>query len=108
MHGNNTGRQAQHHLSFLSIVCDCVCALPCLGPPGSFSFPQALVGVWGDKPSKNNSGSRLCFYAQELNAKLGRARGLDLHGVAARLEAGLYGATDKPLELGRQQHHKSS
>jgi hypothetical protein len=24
---------------------------------------QALVGVWGDK-SKNNSGTRMCFYAQ--------------------------------------------
>lgn len=62
-------------------------------------FPQALVGVWGDKQSKNNSGKRLCFYAQELNPKLGRARGLDLHSVAARLEAGLYAATEYPLQV---------
>lgn len=59
---------------------------------------QALVGVWDDK-SKNNSGKRMCFYAQELNPKLGRARGLDLHSVAARLEAGLYAATDEPMEV---------
>jgi hypothetical protein len=60
---------------------------------------QALIGVWGDKQSKNNSGKRMCFYAQELNPKLGRARGLDLHSVAARLEAGLYDATQEPLEV---------
>lgn len=57
------------------------------------------MGVWGDKQSKNNSGKRLCFYAQELNPKLGRARGLDLHSVAARLEAGLYAATEDPLQV---------
>lgn len=54
--------------------------------------------MWGDK-SKNNSGKRMCFYAQELNPKLGRARGLDLHSVASRLEAGLYAATEEPLEV---------
>ncbi|WIA34750.1 hypothetical protein OEZ86_013057 [Tetradesmus obliquus] len=58
---------------------------------------QALVAVWGDK-SKNSSGTRMCFYAQELNPKLGRARGLDLHSVAARLEQGLYAATGTPLQ----------
>jgi hypothetical protein len=59
---------------------------------------QALISVWGDR-SKNNSGKRMCFYAQELNPKLGRARGLDLHSVAERLEAGLYAATEQPLEV---------
>jgi hypothetical protein len=59
---------------------------------------QALIGVWGDK-SRNSSGKRMCFYAQELNPKLGRARGLDLHSVAARLEAGLHDATQQPLEV---------
>jgi hypothetical protein len=59
---------------------------------------QALIDGCGDK-SKNNSGKRMCFYAQELNAKLGRARGLDLHSVAARLEQGLYAATTQPTEV---------
>lgn len=59
---------------------------------------QALVKVWGEK-SKNNNGQRMCFYAQELNPKLGRARGLDLHSVAARLEKGLYAAAGEPLEV---------
>lgn len=59
---------------------------------------QALIKVWGEK-SKVNSGQRMCFYAQELNPKLGRARGLDLHSVAARLEQGLYEATGEPLQV---------
>jgi hypothetical protein len=37
--------------------------------------------------------------AQELNPKLGRARGLDLHSVAARLEQGLYQATGQQMEV---------
>jgi hypothetical protein len=42
-------------------------------------------------------------FAQELNPKLGRARGLDLHSVAARLEQGLYQATGQPLQVGNMQ-----
>eukprot|EP00879_Flechtneria_rotunda_P015560 GHRR01016273.1.p1 GENE.GHRR01016273.1~~GHRR01016273.1.p1 ORF type:complete len:376 (+),score=247.41 GHRR01016273.1:1-1128(+) len=59
---------------------------------------QALVGVWGDKP-RSSSGARMCFFAQELNAKLGRARGLDLHSVAARLECGLYQTTGELIKV---------
>jgi hypothetical protein len=41
----------------------------------------------------------LLLSCQELNPKLGRARGLDLHSVAARLEQGLYQATGQSLQV---------
>jgi hypothetical protein len=50
----------------------------------------------------------LLLCPQELNPKLGRARGLDLHSVAARLEQGLYQATGQPLQVrGRSDQIRS-
>jgi hypothetical protein len=55
---------------------------------------QTLMSCRADKAAGTAAGRAMCFYAAEAGALLRWHKALDLRGVAARLEAGLYDGPD--------------